>query len=211
MVIAIIAILAAMLLPALAKARESARKASCLSNTKQIGLSVMQYIDANDEFLPETMNTPQTIDIFGFLDPYLSDVNGFRCPSSTSSNRKTWNYGFSTSSFGYRAVRPLFTIGGYSCTNGTSPMKIGTIGRVSERVGFTDTIADFYIRPDFWSSTAGSGPGGSYYCVDCRHSAGANGWFFDGHSEWLKGISPLGGGHLLCAAGRIEFYSTLFD
>jgi len=48
-VIAIIAILAAILFPVFAKAREKARQASCLSNVKQIGLAIMQYAQDYDE------------------------------------------------------------------------------------------------------------------------------------------------------------------
>src|SRR5947208_10969275 len=48
-VIAIIAILAAILFPVFAQARESARKTSCLSNCKQMGLAVMQYVQDYDE------------------------------------------------------------------------------------------------------------------------------------------------------------------
>ncbi len=53
-VIAIIAILAAILFPVFAQAREKARGAACLSNLKQMGLAVMQYSQDNDEILPAT-------------------------------------------------------------------------------------------------------------------------------------------------------------
>ena len=51
-VIAIIAILAAMLFPVFARARDNARKANCLSNQKQIGLALMQYTQDWDEMYP---------------------------------------------------------------------------------------------------------------------------------------------------------------
>ena len=52
-VIAIIAILAAILFPVFAKAREQARKTSCLSNEKQLGLGAMMYTQDYDEVLPD--------------------------------------------------------------------------------------------------------------------------------------------------------------
>ncbi|MDH7568888.1 MAG: prepilin-type N-terminal cleavage/methylation domain-containing protein, partial [Armatimonadota bacterium] len=51
-VIAIIAILAALLFPVFARARENARKATCMSNCKQIGMATMQYVQDYDETFP---------------------------------------------------------------------------------------------------------------------------------------------------------------
>ncbi|MEJ5251021.1 MAG: prepilin-type N-terminal cleavage/methylation domain-containing protein [Armatimonadota bacterium] len=55
-VIAIIAILAAILFPVFARAREAARKTTCLSNTKQIATGIMVYIQDYDETYPAACN-----------------------------------------------------------------------------------------------------------------------------------------------------------
>ena len=84
-VIAIIAILAAILFPAFARARENARRASCQSNLKQIALGFAQYTQDYDERFPQRYD-PTDADNFGWakvLQPYLKSDQIFQCPSET--------------------------------------------------------------------------------------------------------------------------------
>ena len=83
-VIAIIAILAAILFPVFAKAREKARQISCLSNEKQIGLGFMQYIQDSDERLPAAWDNNGQARSWGVaIFPYVKSLGLFRCPSNT--------------------------------------------------------------------------------------------------------------------------------
>jgi prepilin-type N-terminal cleavage/methylation domain-containing protein/prepilin-type processing-associated H-X9-DG protein len=86
-VIAIIAILAAMLLPALARAREQARRSVCISNLKQIGLALRMYSQDYREYFPWTAgDANQTaVGCLGLLYPnYVSAQKTFICPSDIS-------------------------------------------------------------------------------------------------------------------------------
>lgn len=85
-VIAIIGILAGILLPALSRARESARKTACASNLKQIGLALTMYANENNEDFPSSTNAVPQADInmesFNMLyDDYISERKVFMCPS----------------------------------------------------------------------------------------------------------------------------------
>ena len=87
-VIAIIAILAAILFPVFARARENARRTSCLSNVKQIGLALMQYNQDYDElypFVPWGGSNANTRALGFVLEPYHKSAQLWRCPSDSLS------------------------------------------------------------------------------------------------------------------------------
>lgn len=99
-VIAIIAILAAILFPVFGRARENARRSSCQSNLKQIGLGFIQYTQDYDEKLPPpgTCGTPgngcmnaDEARSFGSwsqrLHPYIKSTQLYACPSNTANSR----------------------------------------------------------------------------------------------------------------------------
>src|ERR1022692_662942 len=81
-VIAIIALLAAILFPVFARARENARRATCQSNLKQIGLGAAQYIQDYDELYPITIiggaGYEPTYAAHGYMDPDPTQYNVFR-------------------------------------------------------------------------------------------------------------------------------------
>lgn len=87
-VIAIISILAAILFPAFARARENARRASCQSNLKQIGLGMMQYTQDYDERFPPVYNVQAGLYIgwLQMLQPYMKSTQVFQCPSDSSTD-----------------------------------------------------------------------------------------------------------------------------
>ena len=89
-VIAIIAILAAILFPVFARARENARRASCQSNLKQIGLGMLQYTQDYDERMPSVFNgaAPNK----GWVEmtqPYVKSFQLFQCPSEPTAQART--------------------------------------------------------------------------------------------------------------------------
>lgn len=86
-VIAIIALLAAILFPVFAKAREKARQASCLSNQKQLGLGIMQYLQDYDEQMPVVWDTNRAPAVNWGIEiyPYVKSLSVFKCPSNPTS------------------------------------------------------------------------------------------------------------------------------
>ncbi len=88
-VIAIIAILAAILFPVFAQAKEAAKKTSCLSNTKQMATALFLYAGDNEDTLCQTSwekdsMHPYQVHWTFLMQPYIRNWNIFRCPSDTT-------------------------------------------------------------------------------------------------------------------------------
>jgi prepilin-type N-terminal cleavage/methylation domain-containing protein len=86
-VIAIIAILAAMLLPALARAKETAKRISCNNNLRQLGMAMRMYVDDNQGTLPPHLTASRWPD--KFYDYYGRKVALLKCPSEITNTPAT--------------------------------------------------------------------------------------------------------------------------
>ena len=220
-VIAIIAILAAILFPVFAQAREKARSVSCTSNFRQLGTSFTMYLQDYDEVvLPRYMACPST-GAAAFPDesrlwnatiqPYVKNKQIFTCPSSSEKRYgDTWNTrGFITA--GYNQ-----TISGwYWATDACGQMILPTLPEISypsKNVMFADSmggdVANGYRGYLFgntglnvpYTTTSGGSIGG-------RHNEGTNLTFFDGHAKWYKGTTLLGNPNAPYRCDDTSFFS----
>jgi len=202
-VIAIIAILAAILFPVFAQARESARKASCQSNLKQIGLSFAMYNQDNDEFMPP-MATCDANPIYTYPDgtkgtcwlwyhplfPYIKNVQVWNCPSSqtkyTGGYHPPGGYGGSQSGIQWTpltlsqytkpAELALVMDGAWNRTSTVTDPSLGWNGVAYYLVDWDETSAD------------------NSFCPAPRHQYGTNVLYMDTHVKLVKTITIVANG-----------------
>lgn len=202
-VIAIISILAAILFPVFARARENARRASCMSNLKQIGLGIMMYLQDYDEKYPPpiagtwgltgTYVTQTDPSMPGYLfttsdgsssghhvtwmdiiEPYIRSTQIFVCPSVSSTVYPS--YGYSEN---------LWTS---NATSGTSGISLSAVNNPAQSMMSMDYATDYNLY-------ANAGDGQNWLKTDntivCRHLDGPNVLFCDGHVKWLNRTSSI--------------------
>jgi prepilin-type N-terminal cleavage/methylation domain-containing protein/prepilin-type processing-associated H-X9-DG protein len=181
-VIAIIAILAAILFPVFAQAREAARKSSCLSNTKQLTLAAMQYTQDYDEALPRSYDAGVPArGWFDVVQPYIKNNQVFYCPSDSIHN-KTVAPSFGNISYGWNYY--WLTLQGGAVAYGSAGSGLPAVQSPSETVMLADSgkannTLPYVIYPWF----------AGYHPV-AIHGGGANVAFVDGHSKWMKAPEP---------------------
>ncbi len=188
-VIAIIAILAAILFPVFARAREKARQASCQSNLKQIATAGLMYLQDYDERLPghgcgwRDWTTPQNECCYAQkIYAYTKNVQLFSCPSDPSR------------AAGPPAAGTARRDGNAYGNNlqyiaGRAPRTIGEIKSPSETIWYADASVG-YIRAPACCGVTTTTP----LCtqaprvdnIQWRHNEGANIAYVDGHVKWSK-------------------------
>ncbi len=174
-VIAIIAILAAMLLPALARAREQARRAVCISNLKQIGLAIKMYSqDYNENFpdSPAAENAAYAVNAFAKLIPrYLSATETFKCPSDL----------FPTTATGSVVNAPTGNCSYAYAINLSAFVSDDTVLVVDKARADANTFNTQWTLANLGASTAVQG------CVNHR-ADGVNALYAGGQAAWLRRV-----------------------
>ncbi len=172
-VIAIIAILAAILFPVFARAREKARQSSCLSNLKQIALGTLMYVQDYDEVLPSyggsPMVTPQTR-----IQPYLKNLQIWVCPSSSGLFAIYWD---GTPAWPPTVFGPQ---GSYGWSNRSiNGVKMAQLQTPAESSMWADSVVTSnWTFTILWEN--------NYYRTAAVHNDGGNMAFADGHAKWLN-------------------------
>ena len=203
-VIAIIAILAAILFPVFARAREKARQASCESNLKQLGLGVMMYAQDYDERLPnqatKCWGAPllAQIPFYVRVNPYIKNWQVWACPSANE------NYGCSNNSAHYFAVNDAITYGLVPSTFQLSYVYDEDLDGNVRALGWYNAPASTFLLGD---GNAFPRPGAVAYPRVCggdcnaplqiqnntRHNGGSNIVYMDGHVKWQNANSIMNG------------------
>ena len=210
-VIAIIAILAAILFPVFARARENARRSSCQSNLKQIGLGILQYTQDYDENFPLAVSIPGSVTPlpWGWADeiqPYLKNTQIYQCPSDpTEQNTNPKSTGYSDYWYNARlsCASDLPNPGGATPPNTyNTAVNIAVLANASLTImngdgetGTYDTAAfrtnggaNAGVKTD--STVQPNSSGGTGFAqasvVAARHFDGANLSFADGHVKWFR-------------------------
>ena len=195
-VLAIITILAAILFPVFAQAREKARQTSCLSNLKEIGLSMMAYVQDYDETYPLTFYLANgnscIMTEYQELQPYQKSAQLIVCPSDPN----PLNYNTGVTSFGQPPLcssSPAANIMSYQpnmnvIASGVPNTLVSMMGGSptpavqDSKIGYPSDTASFYDASMYLDEV--DGPPYTYKLpVQARHNGVANVVWADGHAS----------------------------
>jgi prepilin-type N-terminal cleavage/methylation domain-containing protein/prepilin-type processing-associated H-X9-DG protein len=208
-VIAIIAILAAILFPVFAQARDKARQATCVGNVKQIGTAMMLYVQDYDDTYPIYSTWPrEAVHWYDMINPYVK-AKDFKssiyvCPSvarRVAGGNSGAGYGVNylhviqyPKEFNYTGTVKL-----WDQSRHTGPARMARLGRPAETIMLADAETDcgpnvgtgwaaVYCPMDMVAGEAWSKP----FCIDTtyalpkRHAGGGVYLMADGHAKWMR-------------------------
>ena len=201
-VIAIIAILAAILFPVFARAREKARQTSCMSNVKQLMLGVIMYAQDYDEMLPDEQynfggggNAAGDGTWRGAIFPYVKNDQLFICPSHGPSSNVF------DGRFNDQTMNASYAINDWHQDSGSpTPPKRQPLARVVDPSSTIFLLESPGSADDICPSGLEHGQMPRNMESATRHNGGANYGFVDGHAKWLQptDLCPATGGNAAC-------------
>jgi len=180
-VIAIIGILAALLLPALARAKQSAHAVRCLSNLRQLGIAVRLYADEHWDTLPRSQHSAfahRSLPWERSLAPYLGSTRSawtnllqgvYQCPSDL--RPAPWSYGLNV----------YYELGIHDDYPGKPRTwrRLDQVPRAAVTILFGESASlTDHIMPQFWFS-----PADAVDLASARHQDRGNYTYADGHAE----------------------------
>jgi prepilin-type processing-associated H-X9-DG protein len=210
-VIAIIAILAAILFPVFARARENARRASCQSNLKQLALGTLQYLQDYDErypgfimFLGPGSDGLMTYTLWPeAIYPYVKSTQVFVCPSESNRKARTGSVHFMDSPPWSKANPIHYIINKNVAGNGRNDASRREAVAAAQITTPADVFLLWDINPAAGSNTdnnafvsgydAPADGSNAWRTTGGRHFDGDNYAFCDGHVKWLKQSSVFWG------------------
>jgi prepilin-type N-terminal cleavage/methylation domain-containing protein/prepilin-type processing-associated H-X9-DG protein len=222
-VIAIIAILAAILFPVFAQAREAARKSSCISNSKQIGLGMLMYVQDYDETFPANRPNCSHGDGGGFpywgqdgngiddfhmqaqwfafvIQPYIKNQGIFKCPSAPQGIFKDWFSG------GASTTRLRTLMPGIRGLDYEWKLADAVAARCGHGLSSYQFSAQQGMIFENWMTNA---PHDSLPLQAIDPKAAMNVTFVDGHSKWMRNSQSLMSGK--CASINPYGANNWFD
>ncbi len=205
-VIAIIAILAAILFPVFAQAREKGRQTVCLSNLRQLSAAVLAYSTDYDGYYPRGVYGvgPVVYHLLDLIHPYVKGPDIYTCPSYPGPNggmdwqARLAHRGYqSARNFRYFAYVPNYGLLNFDfCRSNVAykryspPMSESAVPRPAETIAIVD---------GYWYYNAGTYWFEYWFKIDIwpRHTLGSNLVYADGHVKWSYHLGIPNGGRLI--------------
>lgn len=218
-VIAIIAILASILFPTFARAREMARRTSCLSNEKQLGLAFFQYVQDYDEQLPSageganaagkqggwiyynkfaadsTTGPPGYDPRQGAIYSYVKNAQVFVCPDDSKGRFNGNSYAVNSCAFTGATPAMPFALGKTLAAFDTTSSWILLMEECEDANDISGDSTDdgYFLAPV-------NGLGGNL--ISTRHIDGSNVTFMDGHAKYHRPSQIVASGYIYGDVGR---------